>query len=79
MIPPHDIIVAAQRELGRIINHQCPYENEAEEYRTPRNEALKEAMDFFYKEKSPSPELRKEIEAEVLIEKEIADISKELR
>lgn len=79
MTPPHDIIVTAQQEFRRIIKHQCPYENEAEEHRTPINEALKEAMDFFYKEKSPSPKLRKEIETEVLIEKEIADISKGLR
>lgn len=70
--PPHDIIVAAQRELGSMINHQCPYEIEAEKYRTPRNEALKEAMDFFYKEKSPSPQLKREIEVEVRIEKDIA-------
>jgi len=73
MTPPHDIIIAAEHELERIINHQCPYENEAEEYRTSRNEALKEAMNFFYKDESPSPELKKEIEAEVLIEKDIAE------
>jgi hypothetical protein len=72
MAPPHDIIIAAKREIERIINHQCPYENEAEEYRTPSNEALKEAMDFF-KDESPSPELKKEIEVEVRIEKDIAE------
>lgn len=71
--PPHDILIAEKQELERIINHQCPYENEAEEYRTPRNEALNEAMDFFYKDKSPSPELKKEIEVEVLIEKDMAE------
>jgi len=73
MTPPHDIIVAAEKELRRIINHQCPYENEAEGYRTPRDEALTEAIDFFYEEKSPSPELRKEIEVEVRTEKIIAE------
>lgn len=73
MTPPHDIIIAVRHELERITNHQCPYEKEAEEYRTLRNEALKEAMNFFYKEDSPSPELKKESEVEVMIEKDIAE------
>lgn len=73
IMPPHDIIIAAKRELEKIINHKCPYENEAEKYRAPRNEALKEAMDFFYKDESPSPEFKKQIEVEVLIEKDIAE------
>lgn len=74
MKPPHDIIIAAERAIGRIMKYQCPYENEAEKYRIPRNEALKRTKHFFYKEKSPSPKLRKKIEAEVLIEKDIVDI-----
>jgi hypothetical protein len=74
MKPPHDIIIAAERELGRIMNYQCPYENEAEKHRNPGSKALKRTIHFFYKEKSPFSKLRKKIEAEVLIEKDIADI-----
>jgi hypothetical protein len=73
MTPPHDIIVAAERELGRIMSYQCPYENEAEKHRKPRSKALKRTIHFFYKEKAPSSKLRKKIEAEVLIEKDILD------
>ncbi|MCK4735879.1 MAG: tetratricopeptide repeat protein [Methanophagales archaeon] len=84
--PPHDVILFAEREFNKIINHQCPYEEEAEkevdkkteQQSNYRNKALKEAMNFFYKESSPSHELQQTIEAEVRIEKDIANISKEL-
>jgi len=78
--PPHDIILFANREFNKIINHQCPYEEEAEKEmaRTSkdqinyRNKALKEATDFYYIETTPSNRMEKEIKAEVLIEKEVA-------
>lgn len=78
--PPHDIILFAQREFSKITNHHCPYEEAAEKEidKTAqaqinyRNNALKEATDFYYTKNPPSDEVKKEIELEILIEKEIA-------
>lgn len=56
-IMPHDILVAADRELGRIIDRKCPYEAEAGELAQNnyfRNSAfLHDVRSFFYSTEVP--------------------------
>jgi hypothetical protein len=71
----HDILIAIEREMKRIQQNLCPYEKEADTYLTPQNYALKDTMDFFYDELSPSSEMSDVIKAEVMIEKEMAKLA----
>jgi hypothetical protein len=79
MKPPHDIVIAAKREIDRITKNLCPYEIEAEKYLTPKDDALEKAMEFFYDEKLPTTELKNKIKEESMIEKDIAGFSRKLR
>jgi hypothetical protein len=68
---PQDIVMAIEREMESIQQNLCPYEIEADTYLTPADDALKDTMDFFYTELSPSSEMGDIIKAEVMIEKDI--------
>ena len=68
-----DIISSfTEREFNNVINHKCPYEEEAEKYCSHWKDGLERAKDYFYKESLLPDKIKEEIEGEVLIEEEIA-------